>query len=451
MSKTTEATRINILDLYAQGKPLTQISKTLGVSFRTARKYVVENNKSDSPYVRVPESDEELQETLDIIARADKILNALDSDQETDEELIDENVKLKKQVYRLQDSQRLERKSFREHSRVDNMILTLHEEMKKVLDQNKLHTRVHSHHFHPNKTKPVGVIQLSDLHFNEIINDLDGNAFNFEIASKRLHKLVRKAIVLFRANHIDEVALFMTGDLLNSDRRLDEITNAATNRSRAVFLAVDIIQQIILDLNKYFSVTVASITGNESRVGEHIHYSDFLAGDSYDIVIHNMLTYLFKDVTSENSVRFIPVTNPVEQVVCINGNNILLVHGNLHRGIARNPEVEIEKIKARYAQRGCLISYVLMGHIHCAQVSDLYARSSGLPGSNAYSERALNLSGRASQNAYLVHSGFGEIDGYKIDLQDVDSEPMYEFDKTLAPFKQEKVRTGTYVIQSVVI
>jgi hypothetical protein len=92
-----------------------------------------------------------------------------------------------------------------------------------------------------------------------------------------------------------------------------------------------------------------------------------------------------------------------------------------------------------------------MGHIHCAQVSDLYARSSGLPGNNAYSERALNLSGRASQNAYLVHTNFGEIDGFKMDLQNVDDEPMYEFDKTLAPFKREKVRTGTVVIQSVTI
>jgi hypothetical protein len=198
-------------------------------------------------------------------------------------------------------------------------------------------------------------------------------------------------------------------------------------------------------------VTVASITGNESRVGEHVHFSDFLAGDSYDIVIHNMLTYLFKDAIADGGVAFVPVTNPVEQVVKINGNNILMLHGNLHKGIARNPEVEIEKIKARYAQRGILISYVIMGHIHCAQVSDLYSRSSGLPGSNAYSERALNLSGRASQNAYLVHSKIGEIDGYKIDLQDVDDEPMYEFDKVLAPFKSEKAKTGTYVIQSVII
>jgi hypothetical protein len=363
-----------------------------------------------------------------------------------DEELVDQNVRLAKKVQKLQDTQRVERKSFREHSRIDSMILTMHEEIADVLLKNSFSLSTIRHL--PSKSKPpVGVVQLSDIHFNELINDLSSNAFNFEIASQRLHKLVRKSKPIFKSLGIKEVALFLTGDLLNSDRRLDEVTNMATNRSRAVFLAVDIIQQIILDLNKDFNVTVASVTGNESRVGEHVHFSDFLAGDSYDIVIHNMLTYLFKN---SKGVTFIPADNPVECVVDINNNNILLVHGNLHRGIARNPEVEIEKIKARYANSGTLISYVLCGHIHCAQISDLYARSSGLPGSNAYSERALNLSGRASQNVFIVHDKFGEIDGIKIDLQNVSDEPMYSFDTTLSSYKKAAV-AATVTIQSVII
>lgn len=453
MAKISDELKTKILDLHFNQKmSMMSISGATGVHRSTVAKYIKKNAKADFVVVPEPQGEAAYSPWKDSIAEYNKgraVINSLTPDEETrtDEELIEENVKLAKKVFRLQDAQRVERKAFREHARVDNVIASLHEEMKKVLDENKFSALVQDHEI--SETAPVGVIQLSDIHFNEIIDDLDGNAFNFTIASKRLHKLVRKSITLFKAAGVTEVGLFMTGDLLNSDRRLDEITNASTNRSRAIFLAVDIIQQIILDLNKHFHVTVASITGNESRVGEHVHYSDFLAGDSYDIVIHNMLTYIFREST--HGVTFIPVTNPVEQVVEVNGNNILMLHGNLHRGIARNPESEIEKIKARYAQRGVLISYVIMGHIHCAQVSDLYARSSGLPGNNAYSERALNLSGRASQNAYLVHSNFGEIDGFKMDLQDVDNEPMYAFDKVLAPFKREKVRTGTVVIQSVVI
>lgn len=417
------AEQIELLqELYDAGETKTEIANMLQVSRSTVSRLLVKLKG-------IPEKFEE----IDDIEGVDDI------------ELVNENIKLANKLQRLQDTQRVERKAFREHARIDNMILTLHQEMRDVLVGNTFHTKLHKHDYQG--LKVVGVIQLSDIHFNELIDDLADNSFNFEIASKRLHKFVRKAKIIFKSNGVKEVGLFLTGDLLNSDRRLDEITNAATNRSRAVFLAVDIIQQIILDLNKDFNITVASVTGNESRVGEHVHFSDFLAGDSYDVVIHNMLTYLFKD---KPGVKFVPVDNPVEAVVEVNGNNFLLVHGNLHKGIARNPESEIEKIKARYSNRGILISYVLMGHIHSAQISDLYARSSGLPGSNAYSERALNLTGRASQNIYLVHNEFGEIDGIKIDLQIVDNEPAYEFDQTLASYKKQK-EAGTVVIQAVTI
>lgn len=423
-TKLTSEELTGLQRMFEDGVTKTEIAHQMGISRSTVSRLLVKLKG-------VPEIFEELDDVQGV----------------DDIELVDQNIKLATKVQKLQDLQRVERKSFREHARVDNMILTIHEEMKKVLTENKFTTKVHDISIPEDEKPVVGIIQLSDIHFNELIDDLDDNAFNFDIASKRLHKLVRKAKPIFKANGVKEVGLFLTGDLLNSDRRLDEITNAATNRSRAVFLAVDIIQQIIIDLNKDFNVTVASVTGNESRVGEHIHYSDFLAGDSYDIVIHNMLTYLFKGAPG---VNFVPVKNPVEAVVNVNGNNILLVHGNLHKGIARNPESEIEKLKARYASRGTLISYVLMGHIHCAQVSDLYSRSSGLPGSNAYSERALNLSGRASQNIYLIHSRFGEIDGIKLDLQNVRDEPRYSFDSTLESYKQQS-RGGTVTIQSVTI
>ena len=431
--KLTEEEKQAIYDTYINsGGNKSETARLFGCSRSTVQRVVKEWEDELNANMAAPEPED-----------AD-YADPVESD--VDIEILEENVRLAKKVFRLQDAQRVERKAFREHSRVDNMILELHQAMKKTLEQQRFTDSIQLHDYEDEA--PVGIVQLSDIHFNELVDDFMDNQFNFEIASQRLHKLIRKAKPLFKAAGVKEVCLFMTGDLLNSDRRLDEITAAATNRSRAVFLAVDIIQQIIHDLNRDFNVTVASVTGNESRVGEHVHFSDFLAGDSYDIVIHNMLTYLFKDASG---VNFIPVTNPLECVVSIGKNNILLVHGHVHKGIARNPESEVEKIKARYATKGCLISYVLMGHIHCAQVSDLYARSSGLPGANAYAERGLNLVGRASQNVFLVQPDvFGEIDGIKIDLQDVTNEPMYPFDETLASYKKKEQR-GTYTIQSVVI
>jgi len=62
-----------------------------------------------------------------------------------------------------------------------------------------------------------------------------------------------------------------------------------------------------------------------------------------------------------------------------------------------------------------------------------YARSSSLVGSNAYAEDALNLTGRASQNIYIMHEG-GGFDGVKVDLQNADSYDGYAITKQLETY-----------------
>lgn len=53
-------------------------------------------------------------------------------------------------------------------------------------------------------------------------------------------------------------------------------------------------------------------------------------------------------------------------------------------------------------------------------------------GANDYSEKALNLNGRASQNCYIFYSS-GNRDGIKVDLQNVDSEG-YDIDISLEAY-----------------
>lgn len=349
-------------------------------------------------------------------------------------------------IQRLRDSSNLKNKIIRESSRQWSCQTELAEAMRQILT---------NHEFSKTEIKAVksndsvvGVMQLSDIHFNELIHDIDDNRYNFEVASARIKKFVTKAVKYFKAHDVTNVAVLMTGDLLNSDRRLDEITAAATNRSNAVFIGVDILQQALKHLLGEFSnVTVASVTGNESRVGQDNHWGDFLAGDSYDIVIHNMLSLLFKN---EPRIKFIPIADPMECVVQITENvNFLMVHGHGHRGLAGtgNIEREVQSIKATYAAKGVKIDYVICGHIHQAYVSDMFSRSSGLPGNNSYSRKALNLNGKSSQNLYLV-SQSGDIDGLKIDLQKCDVDDRYSYNSDLEAYN--KINEIKYpIIQSI--
>lgn len=366
-----------------------------------------------------------------------------------DKEIIEMNVKLARNNQRLMDINRVHNKSFREFARSDTMILALQSEMVDILRSYKFSSYGYPAVSNVNDD-PVGIIQLSDLHFNELIDDIAGNKFNMEVASKRIHKHIYKSANYFLANGVSNVALFLTGDLLNSDRRLDEIVNAATNRTKAMFVIVDVLQQAIQHLDvKFDTVTVASVAGNESRVREYVEWSSLLASDSYDVAVHNMLSWLFKD---SETVNFLDIDDPFEKVVKVGCVNFLLVHGNAHKGISRtsNIENEVERIKARYASRNVKIDYVIMGHIHQAFVSDLFSRSSGLPGANSYSEKALNLNGKSSQNAYIVYPD-GSIDGIKIDLQKYDEFSGFDFDRTLQSYHNSTEKQNTVVIQSVLI
>jgi len=292
----------------------------------------------------------------------------------------------------------------------------------------------------------VGVIQLSDLHFGERIVEIADNVFDTSVICARLKKFADSAIRYFKATGVQNVLIAMTGDLVNSDRRLDEIVGNAGNRADILFTAVDVLQQFIAHISSEFAVTVASVCGNESRIGKDIGWATFIASDSFDAIIHNTLSRLFSDW---ERVRFVEMHDPLECVVNVNGSHFLLVHGHNGLSSTKSIETEVAKTKAKYANRGIAIDYVISGHIHQCYISDQFARSSGLPGGNAYSDKALNLSSKASQNLYLVHKD-GSIDGVKVDLQVVDKSNAYQYNEQAEAYKPVS-EAKNVIIQCVIV
>ena len=281
------------------------------------------------------------------------------------------------------------------------------------------------------------------MHFNELI-DLEHNQYDFSVASKRCKYFVKRAISFFKSQGVTNMLIAMTGDLLNSDRRLDELLSMATNRAKATFLAVDIFQQIILELNKEFNVSVAAVTGNESRVKDNWGWSKMMASDNYDFTIFKTLEYIFR----ESDINFIN-GDPTELVVEVAGQNLLMLHGN--GAIKRGLDTSVTQLMGRYKARGINVDYVIFGHVHSARVGDTFSRSSSMVGANDYSEKALNLAGRASQNCYIFYEN-GNRDGIKIDLQNYDDD-MYDIDESLEAYNaksHDKVNQGTTIFKVVV-
>jgi len=344
------------------------------------------------------------------------------------QELVEANVKAKKQTQKYQDTNRIERKAFREHARVENAVTELNKEFIELLKQNSLNIHK-TREVDPPTDGGFGIMQITDAHLNELVN-LPNNKYDINIAAKRYARFVDEAIRDFEARGISHVLIAFTGDMINSDRRLDELLNMATNRVRAQFLAVELFKQIIEDMATHFNIWIASVAGNESRVNRDWEWSEACVTDNYDYSIHNMLRLLFE---YHENVEFCGDCG-VEKVVNFGGKNILLMHGNQ---LGKNYDVSISKVKARYSNNGTAIDYIIFGHLHEPRISGLYARAGSPVGANAYSENGLQLTSVASQNLYYVLKD--GIDGRSVLLQDVEGIVGYDLHDELMEYNAKSV------------
>ena len=343
-----------------------------------------------------------------------------------DEELKAKSIEYKQQTQKYQDTNRIERKTFRQDSRISNAL----EEYNKSLIENftslEPFTIIHENI----NDKAIGIIQLSDIHFNELIN-IEGNQYDFKIAAKRLKLLCTKAKIYFNNMNVSNVLIAFTGDILNNDKLLDKLLNQATNRAKATLLGFHILEQFICDLNQFFNVSIASVTGNEGRANIELGYSNIMATDNYDFTIFNMLKIAFRN---NKGITFIE-GNGSEQIIEIAKSNVLLLHGLSIKG---EVEKSIQQIIGKYASKGIIVDYVFIGHIHSARIGDLYARSSSLCGANAYSDYALNLASRASQNIAIFYDNKSH-DVFKIDLQNTDNIQGYQIISLLEEYNAKSI------------
>lgn len=346
---------------------------------------------------------------------------------EIDKELLTECVKSNKQKQKAQDLNRIGNKAFREHARIENAVSEYAKELVGIF-KNYTFSDLKNNKRIKSKNKSVVILHCTDQHLNERVS-LPHNKYDWHVAAKRLKKLVERTKRVCKAEGITDLLIAFTGDLINSDRRLDELLANAGNRAKASVLAVNLYQQMLRDLRKDFNVTVASVCGNESRFGKDIGWESEIVSDSFDFTINEHLKLLFE---KDKRVIFVQSDNPSECVVNVAGQNVLLVHGHSYQ-IKKDKQTSVQSMMGRWTARGVTINMVFWGHLHEASISDNYARGSSLVGPNDYSEGALGLLGRASQNLYIVHNT-GGFDGLKIDLQNTDGVIGYDISEQLESY-----------------
>jgi len=341
------------------------------------------------------------------------------SSSEIDLELVAEYVRLAKREQALADRNRIASKSFREHARIENAIEEYSQEILRVL-QEVGHSLAgcdrRSGALDPQS--PVVVVHLSDNHFNELVN-LPTNRFDFQVAAKRLQLLAQKVRQYALPMGAEKVVVFFGGDLMNSDRRLDELLAMSTNRAKATLLAVHLYKQFLLDLRSDFFVDCFGVTGNESRAKKDLGWVDVVATDNYDFTIYSMLQVIFEAV-EDRGMRFHDF-NANELVFKVHNETFLGIHGHQ---VNASDQKKVQAMIGKYAAKGINITHIICGHIHATLVSDYISRNASLVGSNAYSEEALGFVSKAAQNIHIVTPQ--GLDGIKCDLQNVNGVDGYD-------------------------
>jgi len=291
-----------------------------------------------------------------------------------------ENRKLIKQTQAYKDKLRVNNAIMRNDDKVTNAIEEYIKELITALDGVNLSVKTVKGG-KMKKHKRIGIIHITDTHFNELINRPE-NKYDFMIASKRLQKLATMAKTLFKAMGINKVLIASTGDLLNSDRRLDELLCQATNRAKASLLSVYLMEQFIIDISNDFNeVLVTGVYGNEGRMFDEFTHSEVSISNNYDYTILKILGYLFRK--SKRITFFECGYN--DGIVDVNGKNINNVR----------------------------VDYMLFGHLHASYSSSFFARGGSLCGSNDYSSDGLHLNSKAMQNLVVVNVDLQNYDDYK--------------------------------------
>ena len=368
-------------------------------------------------------------------------------DNVADKEIIESNVRLAKQKQAGQDVNRIERKSFREYARVENALEVYGIELTKQNKQfGEALAKINIVPIKKSKVlSGVGIMQITDVHGNELI-DLPHNKYDFHILSQRLKKYVDESISYFKYKGAKKVLIAFTGDLLNSDRRLDELLNSATNRSKATVMMIHIFKQAILEVrNAGFEVDIISVLGNESRVNKEMTFSNEAFSDNYDFTIVAQLKQMF-EFAEIKGINF-GSHSTLEVVVNVAGQNWLFAH-DLNK--YTSSQLKAQSAIGRYSLQNIKIDFMIGGHIHATNITDISSRSGSMSGSNSFNENALNLAGRAMGTCYFANGS--DRNCQTIDLQTSDNEG-YEVETQLEAYNiksASKVNKNTTVFKVVI-
>lgn len=336
--------------------------------------------------------------------------------------------KLRKEKLNANDKLNFERRITNKSLRTINTIEEFEQEIIKGLDKLKPIKYNETSVIDLCNSDDVLLVQLSDLHINEITNEFREVGYDINIASKRLKKFANKIKNEIVSKGIKKVVIASTGDMVGSDLIEPKKANCSCNKATATIMCIVLLQHFILDIYEVCdNITVFGTAGNEDRWSKEYFTEDNLITNSADFIVLNALELLFKDILGINFLQ----GKYNERIVEINNQNILFTHGTLYT--KGDVTKAFQQTVARYSDKNINVRFAVFGHLHETFISNFFMRSSSLVGNNSYASNTLNLNSRASQNIAFI-SKDGDIIAQAIDLHNVDNIYGYDIEDEIRKF-----------------
>lgn len=250
------------------------------------------------------------------------------------------------------------------------------------------------------------IIQLADLHIGYVIKNYKGNTYNYEIAKKRLSKLISEAEKYCNLYNITEVIIVNCGDVVENTylRDTQQAFECEFNLSQQISKAIELLYEFTSTVSTFANVQLISVGGNHSRMSQK---ASNIEGDNSNVIIIETLKMLFKcnERVSIVDIDYMDDSCTFE----VNGLKFLAIHGD-------NRVAECKKL---FDSEN--VDVILRGHWHNFNISSqnnggLVITSACLFGYNPYSVKRMACESNAGQTLIVV--GNNEIELIKnVDLQ----------------------------------
>lgn len=273
------------------------------------------------------------------------------------------------------------------------------------------------------KSETKAIIVCTDWHIGATVHHMKGNFYNFEIAKKRIQKLLKKAIEYCDQFNINDVTVAVTGDLVEhiSMRNINQSYEAEFPLAEQIVKATKLLTSFLVNLSEFVNVEAFCIAGNHDRFQPN--KADMIDTDNVMYVIAENLknTIEILDLPRLNFVDVDPHFN-YEHVVELNGKRIKFVHGDMEKRMDKGKmEKHVHADEQTY-------DALIMGHFHYFEVIErnfgsLEIRVGSPMGRNSYS-RKFKANSDAGQAIVIVTKE--DIIPIRISLQDVSTEEIAE-------------------------